>query len=134
MSREIYFDFMPKSTAKMRNFIILCWLACVLIGMCFAQSSLTDAEVAAAINRALSRKHEAIGLTLNDLQTNLLSGLVCETCRASGYTIFCIHAQSWIELKAAQAHREMLPFGLENLAPEMRLPYIHILASPSRPE
>jgi hypothetical protein len=28
----------------------------------------------------------------------------------------------------------MLPFGLENITPEMRLPYVHVLASPSRPE
>jgi hypothetical protein len=126
--------FMPRDTAKMNWFAMLGLLASVLAGPCFGQSSLTDAEVAAAMNRALSGKHHTIGLSLNDVQTNLLSGLLCETCRTSGYTIFVYTPESWIELKAVQARREMLPFGLEDVTPEMRLPYIHVLASPSSPE
>jgi len=118
----------------MHWFAMLGLLASVLAGACFGQSSLTDTEVAAAVNRALSGKHHAIGLSLNDVQTNLLSGLLCETCRTSGYTIFIYTPESWIELKAVQARREMLPFGSEDVTPEMRLPYIHVLASPSRPE
>ena len=59
---------------------------------------------------------------LNDLQTRFLSGLVCTTCGTTGYTIFVYTPESWIELKAVQARREMLPFGFENVTPEMRLP------------
>ena len=104
-----------------------------LSALSFGQT-LTDSQVIGAINRALSGKRHQIGLTLNDLQTNLLSGLVCKTCGTTGYTIFVYTPESWIQLKAVQARREMLPFGLENVTPEMRLAYIHVLASPSRPE
>jgi hypothetical protein len=105
----------------------------ILSASSFGQT-LTDAQVIAAIDRALSGKRHQIGLTLNDVQTSLFSGLACTTCKTTGYTIFVYQPESWIELKAVQARREMLPFGLENVTPEMRLPYIHILASPSRPE
>lgn len=105
----------------------------ILAASSFGQT-LTDAQVIADIDRALSGKRHQIGLTLNDVQTNLFSGLGCTTCKTTGYTIFVYPPESWIELKAVQARREMLPFGLENVTPEMRLPYIHILASPSRPE
>jgi PDZ domain len=128
------FCFMPRDAAKMNWFAMMGLLASILAGRCFGQSSLTDVEVVAAMNRALSGKHHAIGLRLNDVQTNLLSGLLCETCRTTGYTIFVYTPESWIELKAVQARREMLPFDLEDVTPEMRLPYIHVLASPSSPE
>jgi hypothetical protein len=105
----------------------------ILCTTSFAQT-MTDAQVIAAISRALSGKRHQIGLTLNDVQTNLLSGLVCNTCKTTGYTIFVYTPESWIELKAVQARREMLPFGMETVTPEMRLPYIHVLASPSSPE
>jgi hypothetical protein len=110
-----------------------------LIGMFILSTSsfcqiLNDAQVIAAINRGLAGKRHQIGLTLNDVQTNLLSGLICKTCGTSGYTIFVYTPESWIELMAVQSRREMLPFRLENVTPEMRLPYIHVLASPSRPE
>lgn len=110
-------------------------LAALLVScMCTAQTSLKDSQVSDAINRALFGKRHTIGLTLNDVQTNLLSGLMCETCRTTGYTIYVYTPESWIELKAVQARREMLPFGLTDVTPEMRLPFIHVLASPSQPE
>jgi len=110
-------------------------LAALLLScVCVAQTSLTDAQVTDAINNALFGKRHSIGLTLNDVQTNLFSGLICKTCQTTGYTIYVYTPESWIELKAVQAHREMLPFGLTDVTPEMRLPYIHVLASPSRPE
>jgi len=119
----------------MRNlFTLLSIGAFLLSGVCAAQTSLTDAQVMEAINRARSAKHHPIGLTLNDVQTNVVSGLMCKTCQASGYTIYVYIPESWIELKAVQARREMLPFGLPDVTPEMRLPYIHVLASPSKPE
>lgn len=117
-----------------------CFKILTLLGTLFlspfllAQASLTDAQVTSAIHHALTGKHHQIGLTLNDLQTNLLSGLACETCKTTGYTIFVYTPESWIELQAIQARREMMPFGLIDVTPEMRLPYIHVLASPSRPE
>jgi hypothetical protein len=105
----------------------------LMIGtLSFGQDSLTDAQVAAAINRALTGKRHEIGLSLNDKQTFFFSGLICETCQTSGYTIFVYTPETWIELQAVQARREMLPFGVADVTPEMRLPYIHVLASPSK--
>lgn len=117
-------------TLATRLLLIALLLSCV----CVAQTSLTDAQVTDAINNALFGKRHQIGLTLNDVQTNLFSGLMCKTCQTTGYTIYVYTPESWIELKAVQAHREMLPFGLSDVTPEMRLPYIHVLASPSQPE
>jgi hypothetical protein len=110
-------------------------LGMLLVGaFAFGQSPLTDDQVAGAINRALTGKRHQIGLTLTDMQTNLLSGLVCTTCKTTGYTIYVYTPESWIELQAVQARREMLPFSVASVSPEMRLPYIHVLASPSKPE
>jgi hypothetical protein len=106
----------------------------LLSGVCFSQTALTDSQVTTSINHILSGKPHSIGLTLNNLQTNIISGLLCRTCQTSGYTIYVYTPASWIELKAFQARREMLPFGLADVTPEMRLPYIHVLASPSQPE
>ena len=117
-----------------------CFVLSVLLGtfllsvFSFAQAPLSDEQVLNAINRAFTEKGREIGLTLNDVQTNLLSGIVCKTCQTTGYTIFVYTPESWIELKAVQARREMLPFAFEDVTTEMRLPYIHVLASPSRPE
>lgn len=121
-------------TNKVNYFGVVGSLAFLLTGTFWSQSALTDALVTVAIDRAFSAKRHSIGLTLNDVQTNLLSGFLCETCRTSGYTIFVYTSESWIELKGVQARREMLPFGLQDVTPEMRSPYIHILASLSMPE
>jgi hypothetical protein len=117
----------------MKRLTILNLLGIFILSASSFGQTLTDAQVIAAINRALGKRHE-IGLTLNDVQTHVFSGLVCKTCGTTGYTIFVYTPESWIELKAVQARREMLPFGSESVTPEMRLPYIHVLASPSRPE
>ena len=118
----------------MKRLTILNLLGIFILSTSSFGQTLTDAQVMAATNRALSGKRHQIGLTLNDVQTNVLSGVACKTCGTTGYTIFVYTPESWIELKAVQARREMLPFGLDNVTPEMRLPYIHVLASPSRPE
>lgn len=119
----------------MRFGVVQMSLGMLLVGtLAFGQVTLTDEQVAGAISRAFTAKRHQIGLTLNDMQTNLLSGLVCRTCKATGYTIYVYTPESWVELQAVRARREMLPFGLESVTPEMRLPYIHVLASPSQPE
>ncbi len=122
------------SASMMKRFTLLSLLGMFFLSISSFGQTLTDEQVIAAINRALSGKRHQIGLMLNDVQTNVFSGLACKTCKTTGYTIFVYTPESWIELKAIQARREMLPFGLENVTPEMRLPYIHVLASPSRPE
>lgn len=92
---------------------------------------MSDAEVRAAIDNALHGKHHDIGLALNDLQKSTFSSLGCETCGISGYTIFVYTPEQWIELLAVQAAKEMVPFGLESISPEMRQPYLHVVAMPS---
>lgn len=119
----------------MKHFLLLVVLGMLLPGtLAFGQDSLTDAQVLAAINRAFTGKRHQIGLALNDKQTAFFSGLACTTCQTTGYTIFVYTPESWIELQAVQARREMLPFGLADVTPEMRMPYIHVLASPSAAE
>ena len=107
--------------------------ALIFCSLCMAQTdgSLTDAQVSAAIDRALHGRHHQLGLRLNDVQTAIFSGVVCKTCGTSGYTIWVYTAESWIETQAVRAKREMLPFGLSDVTPDMRLPYIRVLALPS---
>jgi hypothetical protein len=95
---------------------------------------LTDSQVQASIDRALHVKRRQIGLRLNDVQTAVFSGLACETCQTSGYTIWVYTAESWIEEEAVRAPREMMPFNLANINDEMRQPYIRVLALPSTAE
>jgi len=121
-------------SATMKRLTILGLLGLLMLSTSSFCQTLTDAQVIAAINRALSGRRHQIGLTLNDVQTNLLSGLVCTTCKTTGYTIHVFTPESWIELQAFQARREMVPFSVASVSPEMRLPYIHVLATPSKPE
>ena len=96
-----------------------------------ADGAMTDAEVRAAIENALHGKRHDIGLALNDLQKSTFSVLGCDTCGVSGYTIYVYTPEQWIELLAAQAAKEMLPFGLESVAPAMRQHNLHVIAMPS---
>ena len=99
-----------------------------------APMGLTDDQVRSAIDRALRGKRHAIGITLNDVETSLLSGIVCSTCQTSGYTIQVYTPEQWIEKSALDAQREMLPFSLADVPSEMRMPYLHVVALPSTAE
>jgi hypothetical protein len=96
-----------------------------------ANGSMSDAEVRAAIDNALHGKRHDVGLALNDLQKSTFSSVGCETCGVSGYTIVVYTPEQWIELLAVQAAKEMLPFGMESITPEMRQRYLHVVAMPS---
>ena len=61
---------------------------------------LTDEQVSRAIDKGLSKPH-SIGLTLVDMQMALLSGLLCDTCQQSGYTVTIYTPEGWIEQLAA---------------------------------
>ena len=75
----------------MKRFTILILLGILLPStFSFGQAPLTDAQVIAATNRAFTGKRYKIGLTLNDVQTNLLSGLACKTCKL-GTPSLCTH-------------------------------------------
>jgi hypothetical protein len=119
----------------MKHLLILITIKVVALStFSFGQSVLTDSDVQAAIQSGFVARNRHIGLTLNDVQTNILSSLVCKTCGTSGYTIYVYTPESWIQLQAVHARREMLPFTAADVSPEMKLPFIHVLASPSRPE
>lgn len=92
---------------------------------------LTDAQVNAAIESAGRGKRHHIGLTLNDVQTAIFSGMACQTCRTSGYTITIYTPEMWIEQQAANAAREMRPFSAADVTDEMRQPDLRIEALPS---
>lgn len=93
-------------------------------------SLVSDSDANDAIERARGKRHD-IGLTLNDKQMSLVSGLACDTCGTSGYKIHIFTAENWIELQASRAFKEMLPFTLADVTPEMRSPYLRVLALPS---
>ena len=57
--------------------------------------------------------------------------MACGTCATSGYTIHVYTAESWIEEQAARARGEMMPFTLEDVPREMRMPYLRVVALPS---
>ena len=93
---------------------------------------LSDAQVAVSIDKGMSKRHKLIGLTLNDVQTAILSGMACHTCGESGYTVTIYTPEQWIEQLAVNAKREMLPFGVSDVTPDMREPLLHVVALPSR--
>ncbi len=98
---------------------------------CGEEDCLTDEQVTAAIERALHGKRHDIGLALNDIQTAFFSGLGNRTSGTSGFTIYMFTPTSWIEFQAVRARREMMPFGLNDVTSDMRMPYLHVLALPS---
>lgn len=93
---------------------------------------LNDSEVAAAIEKGSREQPHAIGLTLLDIQTALLSGMTCKTCGQSGYTVVIYTPVKWIEFQAALAKRQLRPFAFANVTPEMRDPILRVLALPSK--
>jgi hypothetical protein len=76
----------------------------------------------------------AAGLRLNDVQTRLLSGMICKTCGASGYTTTIYTPQQWIAHAAQYARREMMPFSRAEVTDDMRQPLLHVEALPSSPD
>ena len=73
-----------------------------------------------------------IGLTLLDVQTAVLSGIACISCKESGYTVRIFTPLKWIEFQAAEAQKELKPFSLADVTPEMRQPLLRVLAQPSK--
>ena len=94
--------------------------------------SLTDDQIAAAIDRATHGKRHTIGLTLNDIQTSLLSGMICDTCGTSGYTVTIYTPELWIEQLAVNAQNEMLPFSVKDVPQEARQSVLRVVALPSQ--
>ncbi len=94
-------------------------------------SELSDEQVKRAIAKSSGKSHTN-GLTLLDVQTSMLSGMMCNTCQVSGYRIFVYTPEQWVELIASQARREMKPFTLADVTPEMRALSLHVIAMPSQ--
>jgi len=94
--------------------------------------SLSDDEVDRAIQMSLTSRRP-VGLRLNDVQTSLISAVVCRTCAQSGYTLTIYTPEEWIEFEAQRARRELLPFTVADATAEMRLPNLHVLALPNTP-
>ena len=43
-----------------------------------------------------------------------------------------LHSAKWIEFQSAMANRELKPFSIADVTPEMREPILHVLALPSK--
>ena len=95
---------------------------------------LTEAEIREAILAGIAIGRHRIGLVLNDLETSIGTALLCQTCAESGYTIYVYTPKQWIEQMVANARREMVPFTINDVTPEMRRKMLHVVAMPSRPE
>ena len=108
-------------------------MAALVLALSASGQQLTDDQVGLAITRGSGKPHR-IGLTLNDKQRAFFSTLACKTCAQSGYTITVYNPEQWIELGAAQAKKEMLPFSLADVTEAMRAPELHVVALPSRAE
>ncbi len=92
---------------------------------------LSEQEISEAIQ---GNSRHAAGLRLNDVQTRLLSGMLCKTCGASGYTTTIYTPQQWIAHAAQYARREMMPFSRAEVTDDMRQPLLHVEALPSSPD
>ena len=94
--------------------------------------ALSDAEVVAAIEKGSHLKPSQIGLTLNDVQTAVFSGMACKTCGQSGYTVTIYTPEKWIEHLASDAKRELAPFGVADVTDDMRQSVLRVVAMPSQ--
>jgi hypothetical protein len=93
---------------------------------------LNDSEVAAAVIKGSHESPSRIGLMLVDMQTLLISGMLCKECGQSGYSIVVYTPLRWIEYQAAVAHRQLRPFSYEAVTPQMREPILRVMAYPSK--
>lgn len=85
---------------------------------------LTDAEVSAAIQRADQKQHGLyIGLELQD-----------QMKAPHGYSVHIYTSAQWIEMAARTAKRELKPFTIADVTPEMRQPVLHVEGWPDTPE
>ena len=94
--------------------------------------TLNDSEVAAAVLRGSHETPSRIGLTLLDMETFSISGLLCKECGQSGYSIVVYTPLKWIEYEAAVAHRQLRPFSYAYVTSEMREPILRVMAYPSK--
>jgi hypothetical protein len=92
----------------------------------------SDAQIQQAISDGQRRHLGQIGLTLLDVQTAVLSGIACISCKESGYTVRIFTPLKWIEFQAAEAQKELKPFSMADVTPEMRQPLLRVLAQPSK--
>lgn len=93
----------------------------------------SDAQIQQAISDGQRRHPGQIGLTLLDVQTAVLSGMVCISCKESGYTVRIFTPLKWIEFQAAEAQKELTPFSMADVTPEMRQLCCASLQSPASP-
>src|ERR1035438_8839426 len=94
-------------------------------------TTLTDNQVAATIDNATHGKRHQIGLILSDVQTALLSTLICNTCAVSGCTNVVFTPVEYIEYLTMEARKEMKPFSAADVSPEMQEPLFRVFATPS---
>jgi hypothetical protein len=69
---------------------------------------LSEQQVSQAIQ---GNSRHAAGLRLNDVQTRLLSGMLCKTCGQSGYTTTIYTPEQWIAMAAQHATRDDVFFS-----------------------
>ena len=94
---------------------------------------LSDIEVREAIAQGRRiTSPTSIGATLEDIQRQL--GSAVAGLPVSGMSVRVYSAKQWIELQAAVATREMRPFTVADVTPEMRQKLLHVLAMPSTPD
>jgi len=95
---------------------------------------LSDQEIGEAL---LQGRHtmdpRTVGLLLEDLQQQIGSALV-QGQGVSGYSVRVYTAKQWLQLQASLATREMRPFSIHDVTPELRHKLLHVTASPSTPD
>jgi hypothetical protein len=100
-----------------------------------AVAELTDADIEDAILKGnYNVSPSAIGLRLNDVQTNVLSHTLTPDYAVSGFTVLIYTPKQWIEYNAALAHKHMRPFGPGDVTQDMRSSLLHVVALPSTPD
>jgi hypothetical protein len=118
----------------MNRFAVVLLLCLVLSAKITSAQSplLNDSQIAAAIEEGHKKKDYQIGLTLLDHQTALRTAMSCVTCGESGYTVKIYTPLKWIEHLSQDAKKEMKPFTLADVTPEMRTDVLRVVALPSK--
>jgi len=106
----------------------------ILLAATAEVQELSDQEIGEAL---LQGRHtmdpRTVGLLLEDLQQQIGSALV-QGQGVSGYSVRVYTAKQWLQLQASLASREMRPFSIHDVPPELRHKLLHVTASPSTPD
>jgi hypothetical protein len=89
---------------------------------------LTADQIAVAIDRGLSNKQHNAGIHVVDTDSAIQSGMSCNNCGGTIYTVNAFTPAQWIESRAMLYKQHDRPFTADSVTPAMRSPAFRVFA------